>query len=91
MKHISENTYKELANDILNRLDGRSYLCDNFMTDEGSLDVVLIAYYDTEEIPEGDETVLMGIDASYWHFSECTENGIPVETDFSFDELTKYI
>lgn len=91
MIQIEEVTYRHLAGKIVEKLNGSSYLCENIPTDQGELNCVILAYYENEQIPEGEQKILKDIVPVWWNFDACDENSIREETDFSFNELKKYI
>ena len=92
---ISSETYMTFADLLVFNLDNGEYLSDSISVVEGDIEFTLsftvVASYSKslDEETYGRE-VLSNVSPVWWTF-EAVDNGTPVDTDFSFDELKTYI
>lgn len=92
---ISDATYLTFADLLVFNLDRKEYLSDSISVVEGDIEFTLsfavVASYSKsiDEETYGRE-ILSNVSPVWWTF-EAVDNGTPVATDFSFDELKTYI
>lgn len=91
MRTIDAMTYRQIAEEVLEKVDG-NYYSDSIFCDTYIFTASICFYFSCEELGDGQtETHIDDIVPIWWEFHTYDEEGNEVRNDFKFSELKKYI